>query len=352
MERNLALFLCLCLAGPTLAQDGNSNAEYFEKLGSLFRQNVEQASPAIVNIRVTRNYRPVARVLIGGNSADESGSGIIATIADEQVILTNRHVIAHVERSAIEILTHDRRILTVRNVISNEEFDIAVIEVEEELHNPARFGNSDLVHTGDIVLAIGNPFGLERSVSMGVVSAVGRRHVPGANNAAPRVDFFQTDAAVNPGSSGGMLLNLRGEVIGILTAIATQGGRHEGVAFVMPINPVVQVAEQLVQTGTVLKAHIGCNFDAAIAPDRRRTLGIDRLVGSQVNRVDADTPAAQSGLQVGDVVLMYNDIEVEDRQHIFHLLRQSEIGKPIVLQINRDGETFDITVTPIAELSR
>jgi len=221
MKHTVLLFLFACLPIAVFAQDNNdefhTTAEHFERLGALFRQSADRAMPAVVNIRVTQtlpagsgrgNRTPKTPV-------EESGSGIIATIAQKQVILTNRHVIGDAERDAIQILTQDRRMLTPVKIASNEDFDIAVIEVAEKLPLSAQFGDSEKILVGDIVLAVGNPFGLDRSLSMGIISAVGRREVPGATNLAPRISFFQTDAAVNPGSSGGMLLNLRGEVIGI-----------------------------------------------------------------------------------------------------------------------------------------
>ena len=359
MRRVVPLFLFVCLTLPVFAQDADrhraeflATAEHFEKLGTLFRQGAELATPAAVSIRVTQD-RIVGR---GNRSArmtiEESGSGIIATIVQKQIILTNRHVVAGAEQNAIQILTHDRKILTPTKITVNEDFDLAVIEVAETLPPSALFGDSDQVRVGDIVLAIGNPFGLDRSVSMGIVSAVGRREVPGSTGSTPRIGFFQTDAAVNPGSSGGMLLNLRGEVVGVLTAIATQGGGNEGVAFVIPINPVIRIAEQLVRTGTVVKPQIGIGFDSPFSPEERRRLGIDRLVGAKIGSVASDSPADRAGLQVGDVVLVFGNTEVEDSLHVIHLVAQSEIDKPVVLRIKRDEEMLNITVTPAAQLSR
>ena len=360
MTRSLPFLLFVCLTAPAFAQNGErqrddfrATAEHFEKLGDLFRQSAELATPAVVNIRV-KQERIFGR---SRSTQGESGSGIVTTIAQKQVILTNRHVVADAEPSAILILTHDWRILTPTRIEENEDFDIAILEVAEKLPPPARLGNSELVRVGDIVLAVGNPFDLDRSVSMGIISAVGRRRVPGAAGTAPRISFFQTDAAVNPGSSGGMLINLRGEVIGILTAIATQGGGNEGVAFVMPINPVLRIAEQLVEKGTVVKPHIGFGFDAAFsqpssAIEERRNLGIDRFIGAKIRNIAPDSPAAQAGLKAGDVVLMFGGTEVEDDLHVTHLVAQSEIGKPVVLQINRNGELLNVTVTPAAQVSR
>ena len=359
MKRFVLFFLFVCFAVPAFAQAPErqraeflSAAEHFESLGTLFRQSIKLASPSAVNISIsiTQNHA-VGR----GNrrmTIEESGSGIIVTIAEKQVILTNRHVVEKAEQYPIQILTHDRRILTSTKITTNAEFDLAVIEVAEVLPQSALLGDSDKVRVGDIVLAIGNPFGLDRSVSMGIISAVGRRDVPGSSGSPPRVGFFQTDAAVNPGSSGGMLLNLRGEAIGIVTAIATQGGGNEGVAFVMPINAVLRIAEQLVQTGIVMKPHIGCSFDLTFSLEERRELGIDRLIGAKIGNVAPDTPAERAGLQTGDVVLTFDHTDVEDSLHVIHLVAQSEIDKPVVLRINREGKILEITITPIAQLTR
>ena len=360
MKRLIVFFLCVCLTAPAFAQNSDQQreefhtaAEHVEKLAKLFQQTAEQASPAVVNIRVTQT-RTVGRSRPTRMTIEESGSGIIATIAQKQVVLTNRHIIEEADGNNIQILTQDRKILTPTKISTNEDFDVAVIEIAEKLPQSVRFGDSDQIHVGEIVLAIGNPFGLDRSVSMGIVSAVGRRYVPGAGGSAPRIGFIQTDAAVNPGSSGGMLLNLRGEVIGVLTAIATRGGGNEGVAFVMPINVVLRVAEQLVQTGTVLKPQVGFGFESAssFTLEERRQLGIDRLVGARIRSIASDTPAEQAGLKVGDVVLAFGATEVEDELHVTYLVAQSDIGKPVVLRVMRDGKTIEIAVTPAAQISR
>ena len=358
MKRIATFFLFACLTVSAFAQNekGESSAaveEHFEKLGVLFRQSAERVAPAVVNICVLQN-RAVGRANRSPKTP-VAGSGIVVTIAQKQVILTNRHVIG--DASSVMILTHDRRILTPVKMASNEDFDLAILEVSEKLPCSAPFGNSEHVRTGDLVLAIGNPLELDRSLSMGVISAVGRRRVPNAGNSAPLIDFFQTDAAINPGSSGGALLNLRGEVIGIVTAIATQGGGNEGIAFVIPINAVLRIAEQLVQNGRVTKPYIGCNFDPDFSQltssfDERQKLGIERFIGAKILTVAPNTPAEQAGLKSGDVILTFGNTEVEDDFHIIHLVAQSEIGKPVILQINRNREELKMTVTPQAHLSR
>ena len=359
MERYALILVCVCLAVPGFAQEEDRQraefyaaAEHFEQLSKLFRHGIELAAPAVVNIRVTQNRPAGVRTSFSlRQPAEESGTGIVATIAQKQVILTNRHVIGDADPNAIQILTHDRRFLTATDTASNEGFDLAVIEIAEKLPQSARFGDSDKVQAGDVVLAIGNPFDLDRSVSLGIISAVGRRNVPGAAGSVSRIGFFQTDAAVNPGSSGGMLLNLRGEVIGILTAIATQGGRNEGVAFAMPSNAVLRIAEQLVQNGTVVMPYLGF-APKTLTAEERRELGIDRFIGAKIDTITPDSPAERAGLKVNDAILAFNNTEVEDGPHVLHLVAQSDISKPVTLRINRNGELRNITVTPIQQITR
>ncbi|MDR3182438.1 MAG: S1C family serine protease, partial [Planctomycetaceae bacterium] len=261
-------------------------------------------------------------------------------------------VVAGIDTDSIQILTKDRYSLKAVGVSANEDFDIAVIETEGKIPPPVKFGNSDDLAAGDIILALGSPFGLERSLSLGIISAVGRRYIPGGGAATPRVSFLQVDAAVNPGSSGGPMLNLNGEVIGLQTAIATQSGGNEGVAFIMPVKTVLRVAEQLVKTGSVVRPYIGCGFDASFSMDDRRRLGIDRLIGSRLKTIEPNGPASQAELKTGDVIVSFNGTEIEEDSHIVLLVAEAEIGKPVPLKVNRNGQTLDITLTPETQLSR
>ncbi|MDR0870995.1 MAG: S1C family serine protease, partial [Planctomycetaceae bacterium] len=215
-----AFYLFHGLVCPVFSEDRNvlrqellAAAAPFEQLSSVLRRSAEFAAPSIVHIEATQ-VRPVNPSRTPGRTAamqvEESGSGIIAEIAGKQVILTNRHVVAGVEMDAVKIETADRRILTPKSIITNTDFDLAVISVAETLPVNAVLGDCDKVQTGDFVLAFGSPFGLKRSVSFGIISAVNRRNIPAGTGESPRVGFFQIDAAVNPGSSGGPMLNLRG----------------------------------------------------------------------------------------------------------------------------------------------
>lgn len=338
----------------TLRQNLQKVAAPFERLSEVFRFSVEFTEPVIVHIEATqiKSVNPARSGRAVKMQVEESGSGVIADIAGKQVILTNRHVVEGIEPDSIKVQTYDRRLLTPVRISTNEDFDLAIIEVEEQLPYSADFGDSDHVRVGDIVLAVGSPFGLDRSVSMGIIGAVNRRNIPVTNGTAPRIGFFQTDAAVNPGSSGGPLLNLRGEVIGLVTAIATQSGGNDGVAFVLPIKSVLRIAEQLVRNGTVVKPHIGLGFDPEFDAEKRKKQGIDRQIGARINRVVSDTPSAQIGLRVGDVILSFDGIEVEDDTHIVHLVASAEIDKPVKITVNREGNNLDLSITPSIRVSR
>jgi serine protease Do len=145
---------------------------------------------------------------------------------------------------------------------------------------------------------------------------------------------------------------LRGEVIGILTAIATQSGGNEGVAFVMPINTVHRIAEQLIQTGSAVKPFAGFGLDAAFSQNDRQKIGIDRMIGAKIKSIEPNAPADQAGLKVGDIVLTFGNTEVEDDLHLVHLVADAKIGEPIPAQVNRDGNTMNVIIKPVQQLSR
>lgn len=358
-----ALFASLCLsgsaarlpAGDTDAPTVREAVAAFERLGDMFRFAVETAGPTTVSIEST-SVRPVHPARTPGRSVqmqvEETGCGVIADFDGKRVILTNRHVVEGIDLDSIKIQASDRRLLTPTRIRTNADFDLAVVEVAEPLNRAAVFGDSDRVRVGDVVLALGSPFGLEQSVSMGIVSAVNRRRIPSATASTPLCAFFQTDAAVNPGSSGGPLLNLRGEAIGLVTAIATQGGGNEGVAFVIPIRTVLRITRQLVRNDVVVRPYLGVGFDPAFDFKQRRELGLDRMIGARINRVLPDSPASRAGLAVDDVILSLGGVEIEDDAHVVDRVADSEIDKPLALTILRDGKIQPLSVTPTSQISR
>ena len=182
---------------------------------------------------------------------------------------------------------------------------------------------------GDFVLAVGSPFGLSHSVTYGIISAKGRRDLELGVEGVRYQDFFQTDAAINPGNSGGPLLNLRGKVIGINTAIASSSGGSEGIGFTIPINIAMSVAKQLIDQGSVVRAMLGVSLDSRYDDALARELGLSRRVGARVNRVNPNTAAEETEIQVGDVILMFDDVRIEDDDHLVNQVKLTPIGKKV-----------------------
>ncbi|MFN9912716.1 MAG: S1C family serine protease, partial [Pirellulaceae bacterium] len=199
--------------------------------------------------------------------------------------------------SAIKVETHDRVRLEVMQVWSDSATDIAVMEVAGRQMLPARLGDSRQVEIGDFVFAVGSPFGLNHSVTYGIISAKGRRNLELGARAIEIQDFFQTDAAINPGNSGGPLMNYRGEVIGINTAIASNSGGNEGIGFSIPINLVMDVARRLVTHGELHRGYLGVVMDNQFDATKAQRIGLSNTRGALIKAVKPGSPAEAAGLR-------------------------------------------------------
>ncbi|MEO8270023.1 MAG: trypsin-like peptidase domain-containing protein, partial [Aureliella sp.] len=197
--------------------------------------------------------------------------------------------------------------------------------------------NSDAMEIGDYVLAVGSPFGLSHSVTYGILSAKGRRNLELGSKEIEIQDFFQTDAAINPGNSGGPLLNMRGEIIGINTAIASNSGGNEGIGFSIPINMAVVVAEQLVLRGKLVRSHLGVVLDNVFDASTARRLGLNAPIGALVKSILPESPAAQAGVQVGDVIVEFDGIRVENDGHLVKTVGLTPVGRSVEMVIYRNG---------------
>lgn len=365
--RTLCVLLLVTQSAPVQAEENPSRQEQKERLlaaakpleqwSEVFRLSAQWAAPSIVHIEATRIRSGRAAGRASAMQIEETGSGVIAEFDGKWVVLTNRHVVESVDPNLILIRTSDRRHLTAQRIRTNADFDLAVIEIERPTRSrsaivPAEFGDSDRVRPGDLILAVGSPFGLERSLSMGIVSAIDRRRIPAATDQTPICGFFQIDAAVNPGSSGGPMLNLCGEIVGLITAIATQGGGNEGVAFVIPINSILPIARQLVENEHAVRPYVGISFDPAFGLQAHAAFGLDRLIGARINRILPDSPASKAGLQVDDIILSVDGREIEDDLHVIDLVARATIGRPISLTVLRDGNRIPITLLPSSQISR
>lgn len=268
------------------------------------------------------------------------GSGVI--IDSKGTILTNNHVVAGADEVLIEL--PDGRQFKGTDIKTDEQTDLAVVQVRAKEPLPAAvLGNSDELEIGDWVLAVGNPFELDGTVSAGILSGKGR-----ALRAGKRTDFLQTDAAINPGNSGGPLVNLEGKVVGINTAIASSTGGYQGVGFAIPINVAKWVTAQLVEKGTVERAYLGVGI-TEIDGQLAEQLGVPRGKGVVVSEVFPNTPAASAGFEVGDVIVSFAGRPVSNPRELQAIVERASAGSKQIAKILRDGKprTLSVVVKPL-----
>jgi Do/DeqQ family serine protease len=311
-----------------------------------FTEVSAKVTPAVINIRAER-VREVPRL---GPLFDEFfgelfrqprvpqreqslGSGFI--ISAEGLILTNAHVVEGAEQ--IKVYLADQRVFPGEVLGIDAKTDVAVLKVNSDRPLPvAVLGDSERIRVGQWALAIGNPFGLDSTLTVGVVSATGRANV----GIEDYEDFIQTDASINPGNSGGPLLNIYGEVVGINTAIVAAG---QGIGFAIPINLAQQIAQQLIATGEVTRGWLGVSIQP-LDPALAETFGLQSVAGAVVTRVLPGSPAAAAGLQRGDVLLSFAGKAVRGVGELQLLVANAPIGKGVPVEILRNGKRLALTV--------
>ncbi len=303
-----------------------------------FESVARKVSPAVVAIEAVK---PPAASAPRGTTIEESGSGVLIRVEGQRglLVLTNNHVITGAAANQITVSLSDDRVLRPTQVLADPETDVAILRLDGlENVTTATLGDSDSVKVGQWVLAIGSPFGLNQTVTHGIISARERGQVSLGNTIRIK-DFLQTDAAINPGSSGGPLVNLDGEIIGINTAIASHSNSSSGVAFSIPINLVKKISKQLLEKGMVARGYLGMqlasNFEAADA----LKLGLERSQGALVETVYPDTPASSAGLRVNDVILQVNGVPVRNENHLINVITATPAGTTIRLQLWRERKT-------------
>ncbi|NJN45423.1 MAG: DegQ family serine endoprotease [Candidatus Competibacteraceae bacterium] len=267
--------------------------------------------------------------------AHSLGSGFL--ISADGYILTNAHVARDADKIVVRLSDHREKHAKLVGV--DELTDVALLKIEGEEYPVVKIGDSDTLEVGDWVLAIGSPFGLERTATQGIVSAVGRNLPSDAY-----VPFIQTDAAINPGNSGGPLFNVQGQVIGINSQIYSSTGGYMGLSFAVPIKLAMQVAEQLKATGEVTRGWLGVmiqNINAELA----EAFGLDRARGALVAQLQPESPAARAGFKVGDVILRYGGEPVEESSQLPRMIGATPVGKTIAMSILRNGEPLEIKAT-------
>ena len=267
--------------------------------------------------------------------ATSLGSGFI--ISEDGFVVTNNHVIA--EADEISVILHDDTRLKAKLIGRDPKTDLAVLKVKREKKLPAvSFGNSRKARVGDWVVAIGNPFGLGGTVTAGIISARGRDI-----NAGPYDDFIQTDASINRGNSGGPMFNLKGQVIGINTAIFSPSGGSVGIGFAIPTSTAEPVIDQLRKSGTVKRGWLGVHIQA-VTGEIAETLGLDQVGGALVASVIDQSPAAKGGIKYGDVILKFDGKDVGEMRSLPRIVAETEVGKPVAVEVWREGNDKILTV--------
>lgn len=328
------------------------------KLTTSFSPIIKSSSPAVVSIKTAsyiKNPRmnPLLREFFGIPEEPEDGrrlqprgigSGVI--VSKDGYILTNNHVIAEADEILIDFPDETDTEYPATIVGTDPRSDLAVLKVEKDEPLPAAtLGNSDQLEVGDIVLAIGNPFGLGQTVTMGIISATGRNQVIPPQSGVLYQDFIQTDASINQGNSGGALIDAEGRLIGINTAIFSRTGENLGIGFAVPINMARNVMEQLIEDGKVSRGYLGVNIDE-IDEDLAESFGLDSKSGALVTFVEPDSPADKAGIQRGDVILKINDRDIKAVSDLLLSVSQEAPGTTVKAEIFRSGkrQVFDVVL--------
>jgi len=263
------------------------------------------------------------------------GSGVI--VNGDGYIITNNHVIAKADE--IKVLLSDKREFVGKVVGTDPKSDIAVIKINAKDLPSLRWGDSDKLDIGEYVLAIGNPFGLNQTVTLGIVSAVGRANV----GIADYEDFIQTDAAINPGNSGGALVNARGELVGINTAIFSRSGGYMGIGFAVPSNMTRTVMDSLIKEGKVVRGWLGVSIQE-VNTDIAKQFGIKDSRGALVAEVMPDSPAAKAGFKSYDVITRFNGKEIDSPAVLRNAVAQTPVGAKVNVEVIRDKEKKTLSV--------
>jgi len=353
----LSLVSLLTFGTLAAAQDSRSALQTMQ---DAFVQVAQSVKPAVVNIATTERPRPTEgrrspqvppffrgpfRDFFGEDFFERFfgeppqrerhslGSGVI--VDSRGYILTNNHVIEQADE--IEVRLSDKRKFSATVVGKDPKTDLAVIKIDATGALPvARLGDSDKIRTGEWAIAIGNPFGLDQTVTVGVISAVGRADM----GITTYEDFIQTDASINPGNSGGPLLNLQGEVVGVNTAIVASG---KGIGFAIPINMAREIKDRLIAQGKVVRAWLGVGIQE-LTEELAAQFGVKPEDGVLVGNVMADTPAERGGLKPGDIIQEFNGNKISNVRQLQREVAQSPIGSPARLQVLREKQPMTLTV--------
>ena len=344
---NLLLFiLSLINSFAQAALPGSVDGKVLPSLAPM----LERVTPAVVNIATEGKVQIRLNPLFSDpffrrffNVPDQPlerktqslGSGVIVD-AERGLVLTNNHVIANAVQ--ITVTLRDGRQLEAELIGTDPKTDVAVIKIPAEDLVDVKPADSDALRVGDFVAAIGNPFGIGQTVSSGIIGGLNRSGL----GIEEYENFIQTDAAINPGNSGGALVDLRGELVGINTAIFSQGGGNIGIGFAIPINLAMQIMEQLVESGQVQRGFLGISTQD-LTPALVEAFGLKHKKGAVITSVDEDSPAGKAGLQPGDILLKINGRDVKNAGDVRNRFGLLTIGEQVAFDILRAGENKKIT---------
>lgn len=322
-----------------------------------FSEIASAISPTVVNISTTKVVHKNVTPFFGDPFFDffnpfrdfrmpkkwkkqSLGSGVIVTA--DGYIITNNHVVEQADE--IRVTLFDKRSFKARLIGADPKTDVAIVKIDAENLYAIQWGDSDKLQVGEFVLATGNPYGLSHTVTMGIISAVGRANV----GIADYEDFIQTDAAINPGNSGGPLVNIKGELIGINTAIFSRTGGYQGIGFAIPSNMARLVMDQLLHKGKVTRGWLGVTIQE-LTHELSEKFGLKSSKGALVGDVARGSPAEKAGIKRGDIILKFNDRKVKDISSLRNMTAQSKVGSEVSITILRAEKKFSLKVV-IAEL--
>ncbi|HPY74872.1 MAG: Do family serine endopeptidase [Planctomycetes bacterium] len=358
------IIISICLTTPQAQQQ---NLQSYQNFSNMFVDVCKNVTPAVVHITISKEVSSRTQSLEDLFGSDlfrrffqdrlpyyqpktprqeqqdkkelrPSGMGSGFIIHPNGYIISNHHVVKDADE--IKVVLSDKREFKAKVIGADEKTDVAVIKIEGENFPFISLGDSNKLSVGEWVIAVGNPFGLNQTVTAGIISAKGRANM----GIADYEDFIQTDAAINPGNSGGPLLNLNGEVIGMNTAIFSKTGGSLGIGFAVPSNMVRTIANQLMISGKVTRGWLGVTIQE-INQEMAQGFGFPRSQGCVVVEVAKDSPAEKANIQTGDIIARYRGIDIEDSIHLRNLVAETPVDQVVTLTIYRDNQELLINVT-------
>jgi len=349
LAAKLSILLIFWLMFATVAQSSEVNQTALQNMirdSKARAAMVEHVREAVVHIRVEKSLNGAGSNLQnpsnqnnpGARQFKQQGLGSGSIVSKDGYILTNNHVVGDSDRIVVRL--HDGQEFEAELIGADPPSDIAVIKIAADELHPIQMGNSDEVKVGETVIAIGNPFGLTQTVTLGIISAKGRSNV----GITDYENFIQTDAAINPGNSGGPLINLEGKLIGVNTAIFSKNGGYQGIGFSVPVNMAQIIMKDLIAEGKVSRGWLGVGIQDVTA-ELAQAFGVKNTKGSLITKVMPSSPAETAGLIKGDIVIRVNQRKVKNSSQLRNYIAEAGAWADVTLEVIREGKTEIIKVT-------